>query len=60
MCQQLLVTNFRRQRPLQVHIFRLKRALTPKIRGQECLTHPLAYCTWITEFTDQDVDESEF
>ncbi len=28
----------------------LKRALTPKIRDQEVLTHPLAYCTWITEY----------
>ncbi len=38
----------------------LKRALTPKIRDQEVLTHPLAYCTWITEFAKQDVNESEF
>jgi hypothetical protein len=38
----------------------LKRALKPKIRDQEVLTHPLAYCTWITEFTKQDVIESEY
>jgi hypothetical protein len=24
------------------------------------LTHPLAYCMWITEFAKQDVNESEF
>ncbi len=38
----------------------LKRALTPKIRDQEVLTRPLAYCTWITEFAKQDVNESKF
>ncbi len=44
----------------KMNLLHLKRALTPKIRDQELLTHPLVYCTWISEFTKQDVTESEF